>query len=85
MTQNKIATWEPVCNIEFRGLQIEANYTSEEAMVRNLRLNKETDILFISSNDGATPTAFQGFNLKETIKLRDYLNNLINLSLDALM
>lgn len=84
MTQN-IATWEPVCDVEFRGLQIETNYTSEEAMLKNVKLNKDTDILFISSNDGSTPTAFQGYNLEETIKIRDYLNNLINLSLKALM
>ena len=84
MTQN-IATWKQTCDVEFRGLQIEANYISEEAMMKNVKLNNETDILFISTNDGMTPTAFQGYNLEETIKIRDYLNNLINLSLKALM
>lgn len=84
MTQN-IATWKQICDVEFRGLQIEANYISEEAMLKNVKSNNETDILFISTNDGVTPTAFQGYNLEETIKIRDYLNNLINLSLKALM
>lgn len=84
MTNKAMTTWEPVCDVEFRGLQIENNWTSEEAMIKNIRLNRNTDILFISSNDGATPTCFQGYNLDEVIKVRDYLNNLINIAENAL-
>lgn len=84
MTNKTMTTWEPVCDVEFRGLQIENNWTSEVAMIKNIRLNRNTDILFISSNDGATPTSFQGYNLDEVIKIRDYLNNLINIAENAL-
>ena len=45
----------------------------EETMVEHIKLNKNTDILFISSNDGATPTSFQGYNLKEVKQIRNYL------------
>lgn len=84
MTDKAMTTWKPVCDVDFRGLQIEANWTSEETMVEHIKLNKNTDILFISSNDGATPTSFQGYNLKEVKQIRNYLNMLINIAENAL-
>lgn len=77
MTDNNTMTWG-VCDVPFRGLLIESNYSSKESTIKNVKANIQTDILFISSNDGATPTSYQGYNLEETIKIRDYLNNLIN-------
>lgn len=80
MSKQVTTAWGSICNVPFRGLLIESNYSTEEAMVKNIKSNINTDILFISSNDGVTPTSYQGFNLEETKEIRNYLDNLISIA-----
>lgn len=69
-----------VCNVNYDGILIENNFATEQEMDKELKRNKDAAILFISSADGATPTCYQGYNLKQTIVIRDYLNDLIDLA-----
>ena len=72
------------CNVAYNGILIENNFSTEKTMKEKLKENIESKILFINSGDGSTPTAFQGYNLKETIYIRNYLNDLIDKAIEII-
>lgn len=85
MTNMKKTEWKAECNdVPFRGLLFQSNFTTEENMINDLQENTNDNILFVSSNDGVTPTSFQSYNLEETIKIRNYLDSLIAIAQEAI-
>lgn len=74
------------CKIKDRenGISIQCNYTNAEYLVDKLTANKDANVLYICSNDCPCPSFHQGFNLSETIKIRNYLNKIIAVSKSAI-
>lgn len=70
---------EKPCEVKRKedGISIECNSTTIDHLVDKLQKDKDANILFICSNDHPYNTFHQGYNLKETIQIRNYLNKLI--------
>lgn len=66
------------------GIAIESNYNSLQGLIDSVKKgDKNPTILFIKSYEDdydMSPSYFEGYDLNETKKLRDYLNNLIAVS-----
>lgn len=73
---------EECCDLKQKeeGIMVQCNFPNSEILVNKLKENNNAKILFICSNDYPYTSFSQGFDLSETIKIRDYLNKLIGIS-----
>lgn len=67
-------------NIKIGDIIIKDNYITDESMKIALKTSDKSKILYIGAGDDPKDNIFygQGYNLEETIKIRNYLNNLID-------
>lgn len=73
----------PKIKIDLNGIEMVNNFITEESMREGLKENFSSSILFVRSADDQK-TFCQGYNLKEVVSIRNYLNDLIDLAIDCM-